>query len=51
MSNGKTDMRGKRITVLSEQGRENWDKIFGKKPDKKKQETTTPTTKEKEPNG
>lgn len=29
---GKGDMRGRPITVLSDQGRENWDAIFGKKP-------------------
>lgn len=34
MRNGKGDMRGKAITVLSEQGRSNWDDIFGKKPRK-----------------
>ncbi len=28
---GKGDMRGAKITVLSEQGRDNWDRIFQKK--------------------
>lgn len=29
--NGKGDMRGSKITVLSEQGRSNYDEIFRKK--------------------
>lgn len=28
--NGKTDMRGKKLTVLSLEGRDNWDLIFSK---------------------
>lgn len=29
--NGKSDMRGKKITVLSQEGRDNYDRIFRSK--------------------
>lgn len=39
MSNGKSDMRGKPVTVLSDKGRDTWDRVFGKKKPKKKSPT------------
>ena len=46
MSNGKGDMRGKPITVLSQEARDNWDRIFSTKGRK----TKTTTDKKKEDN-